>query len=103
MTYGCKSRLAKAVAGGPGPSLAGATVTWGPKRRQEPCGVRENSLESLKIAEAELLPDDEGSMWAVVTRDGLAPPGSKTASRMESHLRNPGGPAGTIGEVTRWG
>lgn len=63
----------------------------------------EDSLESLKIAEAELFPYNEGSMWAVAMRDGLAPPGSWAASRMEGHLRNPGGPAGAIGEVTRWG
>jgi len=65
--------------------------------------VCEDSLESLKIAEAELLPYNEGSMWAVATRDGHAPPGSRTASRMEGRLRNPGGPAGSSGEVSRWG
>jgi len=65
--------------------------------------VRECSLESVKIAEAELVLDSEGSMWVVVTRDGLAPPGSRTASRMEGRLRNPGGPAGAIGAVVRWG
>ena len=62
--------------------------------------MRECSLESVKIAEAELFPDNEGSMWVVATRDGLAPPGSRTASRIEGHLRNPGGPAGAIGVVT---
>jgi len=100
MTCGCKSRVAKAVAGRPQPSLAGVVATRGPKRRQELCGVREDSLESLKIAEAELVPNNAGSMCAVATRDGVAPPGSRTASRMEGHLRNPGGPAGTIGVVT---
>lgn len=65
--------------------------------------MRECSLESLKIAEAELVPDSEGSMWTVAKRDGFAPPGSKTASRMEGHVRNPGGPAGSSGKVSRWG
>ncbi|RWE77530.1 MAG: hypothetical protein EOS81_35100, partial [Mesorhizobium sp.] len=38
---GCKSHPAKAVAGKPGPSLAGVAATRGLKCRQEPCGVRE--------------------------------------------------------------
>jgi hypothetical protein len=41
ISCGCKSHPAKAVAGKPGPSLAGAAVTRGLKCRQEPCGVRE--------------------------------------------------------------
>ena len=97
VTYGCKSRPAKAVAGRPEPSLAGLSVTPGPKRRQESCGVRVGSLESQKIAEAEFFPVNEGSMCAVAMRDGAAPPGSWTASRTKGHLRNPGVPAGSIG------
>lgn len=62
--------------------------------------MREDSLERQNIAEAELFPINEGSMWAVAMRDGHAPPGSRTASRMEGHFRNPGGPAGAIGQVT---
>ena len=65
--------------------------------------MRADSLESLKIAEVELVPVNEDSMWAVARRDGLAPPGSWTASRRKGHLRNPGGPAGAIGEIARWG
>ncbi|RWA59247.1 MAG: hypothetical protein EOQ28_33220 [Mesorhizobium sp.] len=38
---GCKSHPAKAVAGKPGPSLAGVAATRGLKCRQESCGVRE--------------------------------------------------------------
>src|SRR3954447_25740943 len=50
------------------------------------------------VAEAELVLCSEGSMCAVVTRDGDAPPGSKATSRTYSCRRNLGGPAGG-----RWG
>jgi hypothetical protein len=103
VTYGWKSRPVKAVAGRPGPSLAGPAVTLGLKRRQGSCGVRVVSLESQKMAEAELLPVNEGSMCAVAKREGAAPPGSWTASRTKGHFRNPGGPAGSIGLVADGG
>jgi hypothetical protein len=99
MTCGWKSRPAKAVAGRLGPSLAGVTATWGLKRRQEPCGVRVGSLERQSFAEVELFPVDEDSMWALAMREGHAPPGSRTVSRVEGHHRDPGGPAGSIGLV----
>ena len=49
------------------------------------------------VAEAELVLCSEGSMCAVVTRDGVAPPGSKAISRTKSCRRNLGGPAGAVG------
>ena len=58
--------------------------------------MRVVSLEILKIAEAELFPYSEGRVCAVVTRDGVAPPGSRTASRAKGRLRNPGGPVGSV-------
>jgi len=60
------------------------------------CGV---SSEMLNVVEAEWVPVHEGSMCIVVMRDDVAPPGSWAASRMKGHLRNPGGPAGSIGMV----
>jgi hypothetical protein len=44
------------------------------------------------VAEAQFVPVDEGSMGIVTTRDYLAPPGSRTASRMKGRLRNTGDP-----------
>jgi hypothetical protein len=35
------------------------------KRRQGSCEVRQESLERLNFAEAELFPDSQGSMWVV--------------------------------------
>jgi hypothetical protein len=58
-----------------------------------------DSLESLNVAEAELVPVSEGSMWALATRERHAPPGSRIASRTKGALRNPGGPVGAIGAV----
>ena len=103
VTYGWKSRPAKAVAGRPGPSLAGRRVTSGLKRRQGPCGVWRASPESCKVAEAELIPYSEGSMGIVARREDVAPPGSWITSRMEGHLRNPGGPTGSLGLVAEGG
>jgi hypothetical protein len=60
------------------------------------CGV---SSEMLNVVEAEWIPVHEGSMCIVVMRDDVAPPGSWAASRTKGHLRNPGGPAGSIGMV----
>ena len=60
------------------------------------CGV---SSEMLNVVEAEWVPVHEGSMCIVDTRDGVAPPGSWTASRTKGHLRNPGGLAGSVGLV----
>ena len=61
------------------------------------------SLERWKCAEAELVPSSEGSMCIVDTRDGVAPPGSKTASRMNSMHRNMRGPTGSAGVVSSGG
>src|SRR3712207_582389 len=54
------------------------------------------------IAEAELVLCSEGSMCAVVTRDGVAPPGSKAISRTKSCRRTLGDPAGAAGAVMTW-
>jgi RNA-directed DNA polymerase len=59
-------------------------------------GAGSDSLESSKIAEAELVPVTEGSMSTIDTRDGDTPPGWKAASRMKGNLREPGGPIGSI-------
>ena len=42
------------------------------------------SLEMWKFAKAECVPVHEGSTCVIVTRDDVASPGSKAASRMES-------------------
>src|SRR3981081_1481752 len=55
------------------------------------------SLEMWKIAEAEWVPVHEGSTCAIATQDGVAPPGSKAGSRMESIRRNMRGPTGSAG------
>jgi len=65
--------------------------------------VRVTSLEILKIAEAELFLYSEGRVCAVDTRDGDAPPGSRTASRAEGRFRNPGGPVGSANMVAGGG
>ena len=65
--------------------------------------MRVVSLERFELAEAELLPHNEGSMSSVVGRDGAAPPGSGTASRTKGHCRDPGGPTGSIGLVADGG
>ena len=61
------------------------------------------SLERWKIAKAECVPSHEGSMCAVVMRDGDASPGSKAASRMESIHRNMRGPIGSARLVSGGG
>ncbi len=58
--------------------------------------MRVVSLETLKIAEAELFPDSEGRVCAVAMRDGVAPPGSRTVPRAKGRLRNPGDPVGSV-------
>ena len=95
MTCGWKSRPVNAVAGRPGPSLAGGVATHRSKRRQGSCGVRAESPERWKVVEAEAGPVAEGRMCAVARRDGDAPPGSQAASRTKSHLRDPLSFAGT--------
>jgi hypothetical protein len=64
------------------------------------CGV---SSEMLNVVEAEWGPVHEGSMCIVAMRDGVAPPGSWAASRAKGHLRNPGGPTGSVGVVANGG
>ena len=61
------------------------------------------SLERWKIAEAEWAPVHEGGTCVVVTRDGVAPPGSKAGSRMSSIRRNLRGPTGSAGLVAAGG
>jgi hypothetical protein len=56
-----------------------------------------------KIAKAERVPSLEGSTCAIAMRDGVASPGSKAASRMESIRRNMRGPTGAAGLVTGGG
>jgi hypothetical protein len=58
----------------PVPSLAGVAAMRG--------------LQIFKIAEAELLRYGEGRVCAVDIRDGVAPPGSKTASRAKGRARS---------------
>ena len=82
------------------PSLAGAKATRRLKRRQGLCRVRQVSLESSNLVEAELVPNSEDSTWVIATRDDLAPPGSRAASRTKGCLRDPGDPTGTIGRST---
>ena len=103
MTFGWKSRPAKAVAGRPEPSLAGVAVTRGPKRRQGSCRVRVVSFESEKVVGAEPVVNGEGNMCVVAMRDGVTSPESGTASCTKGHLRNPGDPAGSVGLVTGGG
>jgi len=64
------------------------------------CGV---SSEIQNIVEAEWVPSHEGSMCIVDMRDDVAPPESWAASRTKGCFRNPGGPTGSIGMVSRWG
>ena len=49
--------------------------------------------------EAETVPVVEGHVYAVVTQDGDAPPGSWIASRTKGRRRDPGGPAGAVSIV----
>jgi len=58
------------------------------------------SLERLKIAEAESVPDDEDSMCTVARRDGDAPPGSRAILCTKSHFRDWRDPAGSADVVT---
>lgn len=59
----------------------------------------QDSPERPKIVEAEFVPADEGRMCVIAMRDGIAPPGSRTASRVKGSHWNPGGPAGAIALV----
>ena len=61
------------------------------------------SLERWMIAEAEWVPNHEGSMSIVVRRDGAAPPGSKAVSRMEGKRWNMRSPTGSAGLVSGGG
>src|SRR5439155_9998476 len=90
-TRGCKSRPTRVVADRSEPSLAGVAVTRGPKRRQGSCGVRKDSPERVNVVEAETVPVVEGHVYAVVTQDGDAPPGSWIASRRVRGTRASGG------------
>ncbi len=65
--------------------------------------MRAFSPERVKIVEAETFPFVEGIMCAVAMRDGDAPPGSWTASRMKGLSRNLGEPAGSVGEAADGG
>lgn len=57
----------------------------------------------MNVVEAEAVPVAEGSMCAVVKRDGDAPPGSWATSRTKGHHWNPGGPTGAVGVVADGG
>ena len=57
------------------------------------------SLEMWKFAKAERVPNLEGGTCVIAMRDGVASPGSKAGSRMESnrrHMRDPIGSAGLV-------
>src|SRR5258708_12427393 len=99
MTYRWKSWPTRAVAGTSGPSLAGVVATRGLKRRQGSSGGRVVSPERVNVVEAETVPVVEGQVCAIAKRDGDAPPGSRTASRTNSHHRDPRGPIGSVGVV----
>ena len=62
--------------------------------------MRAVSPERMNVVEAEAVPVAEGSMCAVATRDGDAPPGSKAASRTKGHHRDLREPTGAVGVVT---
>ena len=49
--------------------------------------------------EAETVPVVEGQVYAVVMRDGDAPPGSRIAARAKGRRRDPGDPTGAVGMV----
>jgi hypothetical protein len=78
-------------------------ATRGPKRRQGLCRVRAFSPERLNVVEAETFPFVEGIMCTVAMRDGVAPPGSWTASRTKGFSRNLGEPAGSVAEAVDGG
>ena len=61
------------------------------------------SHERWKIAKAERVPSLEGSTCVIAMRDGVASPGSKAGSRMESIHRNMRGPTGSAGLVSGGG
>jgi hypothetical protein len=61
--------------------------------------VREVSPERLNVVEAETFPVVEGIMCTVTMRDGVAPPGSWTASCTKGLFRNLGEPAGSVAEI----
>ena len=61
--------------------------------------MRVVSPERVNVVEAETVPVVEGHVCAVAKRDGDAPPGSRTASRTNSHHRDPRGPVGSAGMV----
>lgn len=65
--------------------------------------MREDCPESVNLVEAEPIPVVEGSMCAVAMRDGVAPPGSWTASCLKGLSRNLGEPAGSVDEVADGG
>ena len=61
------------------------------------------SLEMWKIAKAERVPSLEGSTCVIAMREGVASPGSKAGTRMESNRRNMRGPIGSAGLVSGGG
>ena len=65
--------------------------------------MRKGSPERLNVVEAETVPVVEGHMYAVVTQDGDAPPGSWIASRTNGRRRDPGDPTGSGGIVADGG
>ena len=61
------------------------------------------SLERRKVAEVELIPINEDSMWVIAKRDDFAPSGSRTTSCTKGNRWNLGGPTGSRGVVTTGG
>lgn len=45
----------------------------------------------------------EGNMCIVAKQDDVAPPESRTGSRTKGRLRDPGGPAGSVGLIAKGG
>jgi hypothetical protein len=60
-------------------------------------GCGKNSPERLNVVEAETVPVVEGDTYAIVMREGDAPPGSRDASRAKGHRRDPGDPTRAVG------
>jgi hypothetical protein len=61
------------------------------------------SLEMWKFAKAERVPNLERGTCVIAMRDGVASPGSKAGSRMESNRRNMRGPIRSAGLVSGGG
>jgi hypothetical protein len=62
-------------------------------------GCGKDSPERLNVVEAETVPEVEGQVYAIVMREGDAPPGSWDASRAKGRRWDPGDPTGAVSIV----